>query len=158
MFKFTPMTPVEATRACDSSQSAAAAERTAISRASAIPCGPVHAFAQPLFVTMTCAMPPLASRCARDTSTGAAFAWFVVNTAAAVAGRSAAISARSGWPESLMPHATPALRNPYGAVIPPPIGMTSATVDSLERENDSMLPTSSEKGALATIASDLFGD
>ena len=59
IFRLTPMTPVDATSACDGAQPTRLAASTAISRASAMPCGPVQALAQPLLVTMTCAMPSL---------------------------------------------------------------------------------------------------
>ena len=55
ILRLTPMTPVDATRTCSSLQPTAAAVSCAISRASASPCGPVQALAQPLLVTMACA-------------------------------------------------------------------------------------------------------
>ena len=58
-------------------------------------------------------------RCSCETSTGAACARLVVNTAAAEASPSETISARSGAPDFLMPQATPAARNPCGAPTDP---------------------------------------
>ena len=120
IFRFTPMTPVEATSTSSAAQPTAAAVSAAISRASAMPCGPVQALAQPLLATMARARPPVAARCAFDTSTGAAWAWF---------GREhrrppwpacrTTSSARSGLPLALMPQCRPAARKPRGAVTPP---------------------------------------
>src|SRR6187401_1165704 len=89
-----------------------------------MPASPVHALAQPLLTATACAMPPDEARCAFDTTTGAATALFVVNTAAAGTGRSATSNAKSSGaagpaPRRLMPQATPAARNPRGAVTPP---------------------------------------
>ena len=55
IFRLTPITPVDATSACAGAHPTRLAASTAISRASAMPCGPVQALAQPLLVTMTCA-------------------------------------------------------------------------------------------------------
>ena len=81
----------------------------------ASPSGPVQALAQPLLMATTRARPPEAASRAFETSTGAACALFVVKTAAAAAGRSETISARSGLPFFFTPHAIPAARNPAGA-------------------------------------------
>ena len=51
ILRFTPMTPVDATRTSVGAQPSTAAVSAAISRASARPCGPVQALAQPLLVT-----------------------------------------------------------------------------------------------------------
>ena len=64
-------------------------------RASGSPSGPVQALAQPLLITTTRECPPEACSRAFETSTGAATALLVVNTAALDAGRSLTISARS---------------------------------------------------------------
>src|SRR5512147_990974 len=96
-----------------------------MSRATARPAAPVHALAQPLLTTMAEARPPEDWTCSFDTTTGAATALFVVNTAATGDGASATISARSSGADGadglrrLMPHATPAARKPLGAVMPP---------------------------------------
>ena len=83
IFRLTPITPVDSTSTCDTSQPTAAAVNVAISWASARPCGPVHALAQPLLVMMARARPPVAARCFSQTSNGAALARFNVNTPAA---------------------------------------------------------------------------
>ena len=55
-----------------------------ISRASLTPCSPVQTFEHPLEATMAWARP--SRTCSWETSTGAPFTWFLVNTAAARAG------------------------------------------------------------------------
>ena len=114
----TPMTPVDATSTDDESAPSACAVRPHISRACCIPSAPVHALAQPLLTTIAWIPPPVAA-CSRETRIGAACARFVVNTAAATAGTSQAMTARSGRPLALIPHATPAARKPAGAVTLP---------------------------------------
>jgi hypothetical protein len=52
IFRFTPMTPVDATSTWSGAQPTAAAVRVVISCASARPCGPVQALAQPLLLTI----------------------------------------------------------------------------------------------------------
>ena len=93
-----------------------------------MPSSPVHALAQPLFTTMARAAPPLRARCSRDTTTGAASARFVVNTAAACAGASETSSARSSSRLALMPALTPAARKPSGVVTPPGMVETVAAI------------------------------
>ena len=131
IFRFTPMTPVEATSTSRGSQPMPCAASTVISRASARPCGPVQALAQPLLVTTARARPPDAARCSCETSTGAAWAMFVVNTAAAAAGVSLTSSARSFLPLALMPQCSPAARNPAGAVTPPGIAVIDVVMPRL---------------------------
>ena len=102
----------------------AAAVSAAISRASAMPCGPVQALAQPLLVTMARRLAagrrPGASS---HTSTGAALARLVVKTPAALRRRVADdAAARSGLPLALMPQCRPLARKPDGAVMPPANG------------------------------------
>jgi hypothetical protein len=118
----TPITPVDAIRTWLAAQPRADATTSAEPRATAIPSGPVHAFAQPLFTRMALACPEVCARCSRETSTGAAWALFVVNTAAAVASPSDTMRARSRASFFLMPHDTPATLKPPGAVMPPPTG------------------------------------
>jgi hypothetical protein len=74
-------------------------------------------------MTTTRACPRDAVSRSRETSTGAACALFVVNTAAAEAGRSETINARSRLPFFLMPQAMPAARKPRGAETLPSIVM-----------------------------------
>src|SRR4051812_31248461 len=125
----TPITPVEATRISAGSQWSRVASDEAIVCAVVSPSAPVQAFAQPLLMTTARARPAETCRFDRETSTGAACALLVVNTAAAAAALSAAITARSR-PDFLMPHDTPAARKPAGAATPPATGVTarSATV------------------------------
>jgi len=103
------ITPVEATSACPPHASRASA---AIWRASRMPPGPVHALALPLLTTTPRIRPRVRARIERDSTTGAATTWFLVNTAAALTGPSAAIRPTSRRWSSLIPAATPANRNP----------------------------------------------
>jgi len=112
-----PMTPVEQTSTSASSTPSAPATAAAMARASAIPCSPVQALAQPL-LSATARARPAAIR-SRSRRTGAAATWFVVNTAAAAAGVSATTSAKSLRSLYLMAAATPAARYPRAAVTPP---------------------------------------
>ncbi len=113
MGRWTPMTPVEATTTSSGRHPKAVAVSDAISRASRSPRSPVAALAHPAFTTTARAWPP--RRCSRETTTGAAWARFVVKTPAAAQVRSATSRARSGW-SGLMPAATAAARKPRGAV------------------------------------------
>jgi hypothetical protein len=83
----------------------------------------LHTFEHPLLATIVCSAPPRA--CSIDTSTGAPFTWFVVNTAAERAGEGEWMRARSLRPEGLMPAATPPARMPGTAVTPPSSQSTS---------------------------------
>ena len=82
--------------------------------------GPVHAFAQPLLTTTARACPPVGPRCSRDTITGAAVAWLVVNRPAAVAGdeRRPRWRGRAALALDAGRDAQPS-RSPSGAVMPP---------------------------------------
>ena len=80
---------------------------------------PVHAFAHPLLTTIALILPLERAMFSRETRTGAACARFVVNTAAADAGCSDAMTARSGRPFALIPHEIPAARKPRGAATLP---------------------------------------
>ena len=104
------MIPVDATSTSAASQPSCAAVSSTISSASASPWAPVQAFAFPEFATMARARPRATA--ARLSVTGAATTRFCVNTAAVLAGTSDTTSARSGRPDSLSPHATPAARKP----------------------------------------------
>ncbi len=121
ILRLTPITPVDATSVSCVVHPTACAANCAISRASAMPCGPVHALAQPLLVMMARTCPWLAARCSWHSSTGAAFAMLTVKIPAAWAGRSLTIRARSGLPLALIPQCSPEARNPAGAVTPPSI-------------------------------------
>ena len=108
MGKKCPMIPVLLTKARSTAQPARSAARPSIARASARPCAPVAQLALPE-LTITAWMWGSRS-CSWSTSRGSALDWLRVNTAAAAAGRSETSSARSGWPEALIPQATPPAR------------------------------------------------
>src|ERR1039458_10118100 len=82
-----------------------------------MPLLPVQAFAFALLTTIAEALPDFA--CCMLNFTGAAFTWFVVNTAATTAGLSETRSAMSFLPLALSPAAKPAARKPRGAVTEP---------------------------------------
>ena len=99
---------------------------SAINRASLSPWEPVQALAFPELATIACARPRF--RWARQTLTGAAHTWLVVNIPAAVAGTSDTINAKSRFlplsdpfpvPRRLISQNTPAARKPFGAVTDP---------------------------------------
>jgi hypothetical protein len=125
----TPIRPVEPTSAEPRGNRSACSVKAAISLASLIPCVPVHALAFPEFTTTACAVPFFTR--SRQTFTGAAQTWFVVNIPATVDGTSETINARSRFiplsdpfpvPRRLMSQNTPAARKPRGATTEP--GMT----------------------------------
>src|SRR5258707_428222 len=113
MLQPTPISPVDATSTGSDEHRTSRAVSSAIRLAASNPDSPVQAFAQPLLAMMARAVPPDLTRCSRETTTGAACARFVVNTAADVAGRSDTRRARSK-PAALTPAATPASRKPLG--------------------------------------------
>ena len=80
------MTPVDATSTCDSGRASVSAVACTIDQASAMPGLPVQALAEPELVTIAWATPSWIW--ARLTVTGAATTRLVVNTPAALAGRS----------------------------------------------------------------------
>jgi hypothetical protein len=100
-----PMSPVEQTSTSVASPPIWAATAAHMRSAFAWPSAPVAAFAFPLLRMTAAARPPVASRCARVTRTGAAVILFAVNTAAAGTGCPSAVatSERSGTPAGLMP-------------------------------------------------------
>jgi hypothetical protein len=79
-----PITPVAAMRTRCAGIRRCSPTILVISRASRIPCSPVHTLEQPEEATMAWTWRPLT--CSWDTSTGAPLTWFVVKTAAARAG------------------------------------------------------------------------
>jgi hypothetical protein len=117
MGKGMPMTPVLATRTSSGDMSSFVAARFAISRASASPCPPVQALAQPEFTTTACAR-PFAIRL-WDKTTAADLIWLVVKTPAAVQGTSEQRIAKSGSPLLFIPARTAPARNPEAEVTPP---------------------------------------
>ncbi len=104
------MTPVDAGSTLAGGAPSACATTAVARRAAARPGLPVHAFAQPALTRTAQARPARTRSAARVT--GAARTRLVVNTAAAVHGRSATSSARSGAPDFSMPAASAAQRNP----------------------------------------------
>ena len=101
------MTPVEATSTSSARQPSSRGRVFRRPRATSRPAAPVQAFAQPLLATTARAVPPDRSRCSRDTMTGAACAWLVVNRRRR-AGRTVGHDEREVEPpDALMPQATP---------------------------------------------------
>src|SRR3954462_11265102 len=96
-----PITPVEATSTSPRGTERASAVTSTIRHASRRPTAPGQAFALPELVTIARAL--AAWICARLTGTGGATTRLVVNTPAAVAGRSDATRARSALPLRFMP-------------------------------------------------------
>jgi hypothetical protein len=112
-----PIRPVEHTPTSIAPMSSRLATRSAVAWVSWNPSGPVHALAPPEFST-TARSRRWTSACLVH-STGAALTLLRVNTPAAVSrGPSLTSRARSFSPLALMPAATPAARNPPGAVAP----------------------------------------
>src|SRR5919201_527522 len=111
------MTPVAPTSTWEVGTRSRSATCLTISRASFSPRSPLQTLEHPLLTTIVCSAPPRA--CSIETSTGAPFTWFVVNTAAERAGDGEWMSARSFLPLGLIPAATPAARIPGTAVTPP---------------------------------------
>ena len=110
-----PIRPVEHTAISPGESSMAAARRSAVACVSWKPGAPVQALAPPELSTTARTRPPLTTW--RVQVTGAAWIRLEVNTAAAARdGPSFSTTATSGWPESFRPAATPAARNPSGAV------------------------------------------
>ena len=99
----TPMTPVDATSTCDgvAADSALRGQRRPSPARARMPSGPVHALAQPLLIDDRARAAAGRAQVALETRTGAACAWLVVKTAAADAGTSLTINARSSPPACL---------------------------------------------------------
>ena len=116
MGRGTPMIPVEATPKSSGARPVAWAAAWVMRRAFSLPSG-ANALALPLLTTTPCRWPP--ARCCWETEMGAAFTRLRVKTPAAVQGVRERIRARSFLPASFTPQATPAARNPLGAVTPP---------------------------------------
>ena len=79
-----PITPVERTRISSASRSSSRPASAAVASASSSPRSPVAAFATPELTTIACGS--ATSRCAFETTTGAASTWLTVNIAAPTAG------------------------------------------------------------------------
>src|SRR6202034_4010367 len=115
------------------------------------PSSPVAALAFPDEMITAPARPPLASRWARLTDTGAAAARLPVKTPAAGTARpsSVATRARSSAPDALIPQASPAATNPSGAVILMP---GSSREDPHDRESGRLVPPVDHVDALNGLA------
>src|SRR5216683_5233579 len=112
--KGTPMTPVEQTNnSCGAQPSRFAASAT-VRRAAAWPASPVAQLAFPAFTTTARMRPFDVRRFSLEMRTGAATTRFCVKTAAAEAGTSLEMIARSSAPVFFKPHAVAAKRNPRG--------------------------------------------
>src|SRR5580700_1528922 len=110
----TPITPVEQTMISLAVQPSRLAVSATVFCVAAWPAGPVAQFALPAF-TITARMRPFdARKCPLEIVTGAATTRFWVKTAAAEAGTSLVIIARSSAPVFFSPQAMPAKRNPRG--------------------------------------------
>ena len=92
----TPITPVEASITWSAGTPRAAPAASAVRRAASAPGAPVKLLAQPALQTRARTRPPSASSAARHQSTGAEPTPCLVNTPAAVAPGSKAMSRRSG--------------------------------------------------------------
>jgi hypothetical protein len=116
-----PITPVDATSTFFGAVLKALAAIDAMSCVSRTPCAPVQALAQPELHII--ARTVFDGNMDSHLSTLDARMAFVVNVPAAVAGRSLLTTARSGFPEALIPALTPAARKPAAAVTPPLTGI-----------------------------------
>ena len=108
-----PMTPVERTSTCSASRSRSLPASAAVASASSSPRSPVAALATPELTTIACGS--VVSRCALETTTGAACTRLTVNIAAPTAGTVERTIARS-FAARRMPAETPAAANPRAAV------------------------------------------
>ncbi len=79
-----PITPVDAISTWRGEMRSSSPVMRVISRASLMPCSPVHTLEQPADARIAWARP--SRTCSCETSTGAPLIWLVVNTAAARAG------------------------------------------------------------------------
>src|SRR6266404_3300718 len=115
MGSWTPITPVEQTNNSCGTSAIRRAASSFVRSATVSPEAPVAQLALPALTT-TARMRPLDSRrFFFERVTGAATTRFCVNTAAAEAGKSLEISARSSAPVFFKPQAVAAKRNPLGS-------------------------------------------
>src|SRR6266404_4008064 len=115
MGSWTPITPVEQTNNSCGTSAIRRAASSFVRSATVSPEAPVAQLALPALTT-TARMRPLDSRrFFFERVTGAATTRFCVNTAAAEAGKSLEISARSSAPVFVKPQAVAAKRNPLGS-------------------------------------------
>src|SRR3989442_10714097 len=113
-----PITPVEQTKIEDEGRSRLLASASTVERVSCRPRSPVPALAQPELTRIARARPLFFFKCSRLTVTGAAAQQLRVKQAAALAGRSETMIARSR-PAFLRPARSAAARKPRAAQMPP---------------------------------------
>src|SRR5260221_14686648 len=111
---WTPITPVEHTNSSCGAISMRRAASWLVRCATISPCAPVAQLALPALTTNARMRPFDSRRFFLESVTGAATTRFCVKTAAADAGTSLEISARSSAPVFFRPHAVAAKRNPLG--------------------------------------------
>src|SRR5262249_32188198 len=115
MGRRSPIRPVEQTAISPAESASRSARRSALEWGSAKPSAPVQAFAPPELSRPARTLPPRTTCWVH--STGAAFTRLTMNTpAAARDGPSLITTTTSRPPDALIPAATPAARNPSGAV------------------------------------------
>ena len=91
----TPMTPVEEGKTSSGLQPKVSAAALQVARAASMPAWPAAQLALPALMATTRTLPPVARRCSASMSSGAALTRLPVNAAAADAGASATIRAKS---------------------------------------------------------------
>ena len=149
-----PIRPVEQTAISPAESASAGREALrGLACVSAKPSGPVQAFAPPELSSTARTRPPRSTCCVH--STGAAFTRLAVNTAAAAReGPSLMTTATSRAPDGFSPAATPAARNPSGAVTLmyfPPSGAVSRR-DPLRGQARRLRQAEHEVGRLDRLA------
>ncbi len=112
----TPMIPVEDGNTSSARQTNVRATAAQVSRAARRPASPAAQLAFPALMAATRTRPPVELKCSLSMINGAAITRFDVNAAAALAGASATIRAKSGRPLAFRPAFTAPNRNPLGMV------------------------------------------
>ena len=107
-----PMTPVEEGNTSSVRQAKAWAAAAHTARAASRPAWPAAQLALPALMATTRTLPPVARKCSLSRITGAATTRFDVNAAAALAGASATITAKSVRPLALRPALAAPKRKP----------------------------------------------
>src|SRR5271169_5419213 len=110
----TPMMPVEEGKTCSGGQAKICAQAAQVARAASRPAWPAAQLALPALMAATRTLPPVARRCSLSTINGAAVTRLAVKTAAALAGASATMTAKSVRPLFLSPALTAPKRKPRG--------------------------------------------
>src|SRR5262249_40946965 len=111
----TPITPVEQTKSSCGWKLMRRAASSLVRCETEYPCSPVAQFALPAFTTTARIQPLEVCRFVFESVTGAATTRFCVKTAAADAGTSLEMSAKSSAPVFFKPQAVAAKRNPLGS-------------------------------------------